>query len=379
MSKNIEYDLSGNHLIANSKALIVVGLYFDNSFSNKFLLKDLKILNNELNNQILNDGSHYELSPMYHSIILEDLLDLIFFSNIFKHKINSKIQNNWKKIVKKMFCWLDNMTFDNQEISFFNDTCYNIAPNFNDLSEYAFNLNISYNSNLLNNDKYCNYLKESGFVNIKNNNVRLIANLGNIEANHIPGHSHADTLSFEMSFYKKKLFVNSGISTYNEGKLRHIQRSTISHNTLTINNKNSSDVWKSFRVGNRAIVFDINIDANIQNEHIFISAKHNGFASLFNKINHKREFILDTNSLEIKDFISGSFLSSTIRYYFHPDVKIIDNKYLDFYGKILQFEINGGIFEIIKTRWYPEFGKSVLNYCLKIDVYENKSNLKILW
>jgi len=41
------------------------------------LNKGLKILSSQVPEQILNDGGHFELSPMYHSIILEDILDLI--------------------------------------------------------------------------------------------------------------------------------------------------------------------------------------------------------------------------------------------------------------------------------------------------------------
>ena len=39
-------------------------------------LIERSILKKELSEQILPDGGHYELSPMYHSIILEDILDL---------------------------------------------------------------------------------------------------------------------------------------------------------------------------------------------------------------------------------------------------------------------------------------------------------------
>jgi uncharacterized heparinase superfamily protein len=50
-----------------------------------WLKKGLKIINDELNEQVLNDGGNFERSPMYHSIFLEDLLDLI---NISKFILN---------------------------------------------------------------------------------------------------------------------------------------------------------------------------------------------------------------------------------------------------------------------------------------------------
>ena len=40
----------------------------------------LTILDKQLGEQILEDGRHFELSPMYHSIMLELVLDLLALS-----------------------------------------------------------------------------------------------------------------------------------------------------------------------------------------------------------------------------------------------------------------------------------------------------------
>ena len=76
LQKNIEYDILGNHLIANSKALIFGGTYLYKSKGKKFLDKGKDLLFKNIDKQILEDGGHYERSPMYHSIILEDMLDI---------------------------------------------------------------------------------------------------------------------------------------------------------------------------------------------------------------------------------------------------------------------------------------------------------------
>ena len=68
----------------------------------------------------------------------------------------------------------------------------------------------------------------------------------------MPGHAHADTLSFEMSIDSKRLVVNSGVSTYSSNEERLLQRGTPCHSTLNYGNLNSSEVWSSFRVGRRA-------------------------------------------------------------------------------------------------------------------------------
>ena len=70
---NLEYHLLGNHLLENAFSLLFASYYFNYDLyyiKSKFLLE-------KLNEQILNDGAHYELSPMYHQIILFRILDSI--------------------------------------------------------------------------------------------------------------------------------------------------------------------------------------------------------------------------------------------------------------------------------------------------------------
>ena len=45
--------------------------------ANSWLRPGLAILEGEIAEQILADGGHFELSPMYHALILEDLIDLV--------------------------------------------------------------------------------------------------------------------------------------------------------------------------------------------------------------------------------------------------------------------------------------------------------------
>ena len=73
--QNLEFQLLGNHLLENGFSLLFGSYYFQN---NKFYKKSKKLLYSQLNEQILRDGGHFELSPMYHQIILNRLMDCIF-------------------------------------------------------------------------------------------------------------------------------------------------------------------------------------------------------------------------------------------------------------------------------------------------------------
>ena len=69
---------------------------------------------------------------------------------------------------------------------------------------------------------------------------------------YLPGHAHADTLSFELSLFGQRVLVNSGTSQYEAGPERSRQRGTAAHNTVIVDGHDSSEVWAGFRVARRA-------------------------------------------------------------------------------------------------------------------------------
>ena len=368
LNKRIEYFLQGNHLIANAKALIFSGIYFDTNESKLWLQKGIKILDQEINKQILNDGGHFELSPMYQLIIIEDFLDI---SNILStydlgtEQISRKIN----LVTLRMFDWINVMVHPDKNISFFNDSSLNIAHTSEDLKKYS--LKIGFN-NLSNSDpdKKIKFLKDSGYIRLKYDDIFIIIDVAKVGADIQPGHAHADTLSFEMSLNNYRFLVNSGTSTYDISKKRHFQRSTIAHNTVEINNENSSDVWKAFRVGNRAYVNNIKIVEKYK--YPFVSASHNGYKNII----HKREWAAENNVIKINDYIYGNYKSAITRFYLHPEVAIHQKNLLKISNDILVKFSSDNAYKIINTYWYPEFGLKLNNKCIEVRLLNNFNQMK---
>ena len=379
--QNIEYHLLGNHLIANAKALIFSGIYFQGDEADRWLRKGLKILIKEYEEQILTDGGHFELSPMYHAIILEDLLDIINVISENKEccpDIETMQLDYWKKLVPLMLRWLSSVTHPDGRIAFFNDSAFNISADFSDLLEYANRLGILYE-----NKKFgVTDNMASGMIRFENPSATLIADCAPVGPTYQPGHGHADTLSFEFSLGKTRIFVNSGISTYNTGELRNWQRSTAAHNTVTLNGENSSEVWSAFRVGWRAQITEKRVFSDQQSMHLF--GKHNGYKRLNKNISHLRHFILTSNYLEINDEITYQ-LNAEARFYLHPSAKIYKKSAVT--GTILldgnelcEWEIAGvKDVNIERSKWYPEFGSSEDNQLLVARIDGEKSCFRVTW
>ena len=81
-----------------------------------------------------------------------------------------------------------------------------------------------------------------------------------------------------MSLFGKRVFVNCGTSQYGTGVMRQKERGTAMHNTVVINNLNSSEVWSGFRVARRAKPVDF-ISKN-NKKFITVKCAHDGYKRL---------------------------------------------------------------------------------------------------
>ncbi len=376
LNQNLEYDLMGNHLFANIKALIFSGIYFDDDKINNIFDKSIKLLESQLTEQINEDGSHCELSPMYHSIILEDLIDIYYIFKIYNYK-NSHLLSSLEIKILLMLNWLENMSFNN-DLFFFNDTCNEIANNFNELHKYANNLKLNYSLNLKKN-KYIYFLPNSGFVNLKLNDIRIIFDTGNIGYNLNPGHAHADCLSLELVLFSQKLFVNSGISTYENSNLRFFQRSTKSHNTVSVDNKNSSDIWSSFRVSLRAEPIKKKLTINKFKNSFFLTAAILSKNFSNNQIIHERQISVYSNSITIKDTINGKYKSAKSYFYLHPKIQIINYNKIKIDDIVISLISKNSEMKFIKSKWYPKFNYEINNNCLVLETLGNSCELTLKW
>lgn len=380
LTKRIEWHILGNHLFTNGKALIFAGLFFSDKNSEIWLKKGLKIVGDELKEQILDDGGNFERSPMYHAIFLEDILDLVNISKTFPNIIPIKKVNEWIEVSKKMLLWLDIMSHPDGEISYFNDAAIGIAPNLKKLIDYAKRLGIIYKSQRF--DKV-NNLSNSGYIRLSNNDLAAFLDVAPIGPDYLPGHAHADTLSFEISLFGERLIVNSGTSEYGNSSIRQHERSTKAHNTTVINNQNSSEVWSGFRVARRAYPFDLKIKE--LESHISVSCAHDGYKRLYGKPVHKRNWKLFDSSLIIQDTVEGPYDNADAYFHFHPSITIIKNQNsilnLEMSNeRQVKLEIKTGEPDIEESYYSNEFGKRQKTQCLKVSLDQNEGLcVKISW
>lgn len=381
LARRLEWHLLGNHLFANAKALIFAGLWFEGREAQSWLDKGFRILERETEEQILPDGGQFELSPMYHALALEDVLDLVNVCSAFDSALTQAqrtLRDRWRALVPVMNRWLDALSHPDGEIAFFNDAAIGIAPSRLELNAYCRRLDIGEPGVLQSVISF----PQTGYVRLSTPDAVLIADLARVGPDYLPGHAHADTLSFEFSLFGRRVFVNSGTSVYGTDVERQRQRGTAAHNTVVIDDQNSSDVWSGFRVGRRARPFDI---ASGQDGDVrFAEGSHCGYRHLPGQPIHTRRWELSPKTFRVIDRVSARQSSAFARFHLHPDVAL--TQYNETGGKLVfndgrrvLWRAKSGPAQIEQTTWHPEFGKSVANTCLVLPLTDGDAVFDLTW
>ncbi len=307
LEDNLEYHLLGNHLLENGFSLLFGAYYFRDE---KMYEKAKEILTAELNEQVLKDGAHFELSPMYHQIMLFRMLDCI---NLVKNSDwkGAELLEMLNEKASIMLGWLKKMKFSDGTVPLLNDSAQKIAPTPGELEEYA---------GLLGVERVEKPLGDSGYRVFENGNYKIVADVGKIGPDYIPGHAHSDTFSFVLYVKGAPFIVDTGTSTYETNERRFAERATSAHNTVMLDGMEQSEVWGGFRVARRAYVFDL------EESEKSIKARHDGYKSRLNAI-HEREFVFNENSIKISDkIVSSTTHDARFFLHFHPGIKPVVEK-----------------------------------------------------
>ena len=298
LSHHLEWHLLANHLLADLKALVIGNNYLlngaegtppptkksvkirENPWIKNLTLHWLRLYKKELAKQVLPDGGHYERSVMYHAIILEDVLDILHFCGSDAADL--------KPIAARMLRYLVNMTGSDGKIVLFNDAADGIAKSTDALRERARALGIE----VADAESFVDF-PETGYARLTAGDFVLFVDAAQIGPDCQPGHSHADTLTYELYYKGRKVVADTGTSEY-RGARRAFERSTAAHNVVEVDGRNSSEVWSSHRVGSRARI----VTREVASTRVF--AAHNGYGFLVG-----RELHLSSEGLTVAERVSG--------------------------------------------------------------------------
>ena len=380
LTKRLEWHLLGNHLFVNAKALVLAGLAFDGEEAATWLTQGLAILREQLPEQVLPDGGQFERSPMYHALALEDLLDLINAAQAAQAPGLKDQLVTWRAVAEKMLHWLWVMTHPDGKLARFNDSADGIAPCNAELERYAAALGVEAAPSPLPATQPIAlvHLRESGYVRAAWGPAVAMLDVAPVGPDYLPGHAHADTLSFELSLQGRLFIVNGGTSCYGTSARRLQERGTAAHSTVQVAGQNSSEVWSGFRVGRRARPLNLEVGA------AHVSASHDGYRWLPGKPLHTRAWRIVEGGLEVEDRVSAPGLPAVARYHLAPGLTLqveSPNVWRVMAGSELlaRVHVQQGQGSAEASTFAPEFGVVLPTQCLMVACEGGRALTRWTW
>ena len=367
LSQNLEKHILANHYFENIKALLFAACVFDSRESRRWRSFALTSVREQLREQTLADGAHYERSPQYHCLMLENYLDLYGLAMAYPDRFPVAYRDELRTVACKSLDWLADVVHANGTIPLFNDSTFGAGPGPELLFDYA-NALFSYIRPPKQEHSFVTRRRESGIYGWCSSSDSIRFTCGNISPSYQPGHTHCDMSSYELMLSGQCVLVDSGVYEYAAGEMRDYVRSTLAHNTVAVGGAEQSEVWSAFRIGQRAVVRSADI-VETQSGAEF-SATIEGFRSLGRGIRHTRIASIDLSfdrrsirRLLIRDEVFGVGRHNVLSFiHVHPDVEVVasDDRALELRrdGEILAWcKVHGGHGYSIDPGYYcPDFG-----------------------
>jgi len=266
LERNVEDDILGNHVIRNARALVLGGTAFG---SPRLLEAGLALLERELPEQVLPDGGHYERSPVYHLVVLRDLLE-----------VDAAVPGSVPPdLLERMRGFAAALARPDGSPALFNDGTLDLAPRL-ELPASPDGLAL---------------FPETGYAVWRRGDVWLAFDCGPPSPPFLPAHAHADALSFQLWVRGRPVVVDPGMPTYEAGAERDWFRGTRAHSTVAVDG-DQFELWGAFRSGRLP-----HVELLEASEHELVAAVRGRTG-----VRHERRIRVDESRLTILDSLEGS-------------------------------------------------------------------------
>jgi uncharacterized heparinase superfamily protein len=272
LARVVDQDVKGSRQIVAIRGLIYAALCLSSASRN--LGPALKMLDRELNSQILPDGGHIGRSPRHQCRVLGDLGDIREILSGAGEPIPQRLMQS----LDQMGPMLRGFRHGDGGLACFNGS----AEGDRSLIDAALKISRADGQALSN-------APHTGFQRVAAGKVLAIMDTG--ASSKLDGPVYAGTLSFEMSVGRERLVVNCGPYRGDDTDWCEALRRTAAHSTVTIDDSNSSGTTSS-AVDSSAL--PTSAVRKEQSGAIWVDGFHDGYVDRFG-LRHERRIYLDAD------------------------------------------------------------------------------------
>lgn len=321
LARSVEYQLGGNHLLTEGKALMYAGAFLKDD---KLYRRGKKLLDREFSRQFPADGGHYEGSVSYHVESMQQYLE----SALLMGFLNDPDWAPFAARLKKPYDYLSGMIGAAGVIPLFNDSAFDYCAQARDFlatSALLFETAAPGSREGSCCRRYAplprrleaqwlppstRLYESTGIFVDRFPGHSFFLRCGDIGPDSNPGHGHGDYLNLLWQTDEGEVFADSGVFTYQPGPLRDACRATSAHNTLEIDGRSSAQVWGAFRVARRG---HGRVTRRWKNG---ITAEHDGYRKTLGVL-HSRTYRRDREEVVVIDRLDAAKGCHTAALRFH--------------------------------------------------------------
>lgn len=304
LSRCMPAGLTGSALIAVAKGLIVSGACL--AEGRPYLDQGCQLLTKILPKQVLADGGHLERSPASQLRVLRDLLDI----RAWLHLAEVETPPALVDAIQQMGPLLKLLQHPDGGLGLFNGA----AEEEGLMVDLVLQRASGRPRQLLSGP-------QSGFQRLQAGRLSVLVDAGRPPGPGLDQLTQAGTLALEVTAGRQRLIVNCGAFA-NDAEWGPLLKGTAAHSTVTVEERNSSEVLIGGGLGRRPGQVTCRRDDRSGSQLLEMS--HDGYVPLFGLEHHRRLALSeDGEALVGEDRLTGggARLAYAVRFHLHPSVQ----------------------------------------------------------
>jgi len=314
LDDNVEWDVGGNHLFENGTALVVGGAAFP-GYGDRFVVRGLDVLESAAETQFLDDGYHYERSPMYHLAVTTRLLT----SLSVLRETDRDVPRWLRRVAARACAYLTYLCPPDGRIPLLNDSVFDEAERLDTVWEYACSVGIDADCDI----DVSDVSGRSDLYWLSGDGLRMLFDAGDSGPAEQLAHTHNDPATVLVWRGGERVIVDTGTFNYQPGERRQTARSIRAHNTIQVGDAEPVAFGGRFHMAGAIDTTTAHVDSGeVTGVTVTYRAGRTGRYTHRRSCYEGSEWLLVWDEVDIEGQIETEAPAYTNRLHAHPDVSI---------------------------------------------------------